>query len=146
VEEKDSKLDLIIKEVAVKNGIALGKDDPILALYTMNSFLLNETKKTQEEIVREFKEEFQAIAKAWEDEAKKKAETILNASLLASKNSAKALFEESIKELKTSASDYSNSQVLGSNELLKQARFLTLINLTASVVTLLVVLISLLFF
>jgi Transcriptional activator TraM len=146
VEEKDSKLDDIIKEVSVKNGIALGKDDPILALYTMNSFLLNEAKKTQEEIVREFKEEFQAIAKAWEDEAKKKAETILNASLLASKNATKALLEESIKELKTSASDDFKPRVLRSEELLKQARFLTIVNLTASVVTLLVVLILLLFF
>ena len=37
--------DALIKEIAVKHGIAVGRDDPILILHTLNNQLLQDNRK-----------------------------------------------------------------------------------------------------
>lgn len=81
----DDKIEELIREIAVKHGIAVGRDDPILILQTINTRLMQDSQAAQQEILDRFKEELEAIAHRWGDDAKGKAERTLNAALTASK-------------------------------------------------------------
>ncbi len=81
----DDKIEALIREIAVKHGIAVGRDDPILILQTINTRLMQDSQAAQQEILDRFKEELEAIAHRWGDDAKGKAERTLNAALAASK-------------------------------------------------------------
>jgi multidrug efflux pump subunit AcrA (membrane-fusion protein) len=79
------RIDETIKEIAVKHGIAVGRNDPILILHTINERLMQDSTAAQQEILDRFKEELEAIAHRWGNDAKNKAERTLNAALVASK-------------------------------------------------------------
>lgn len=81
----EEKMDDIIREIALKNGVAVSRRDPIMIVHTMNSQLLKEGKVAQHEVLEIFKSELEGIAHQWGEDAKQKAEKILNASLTASK-------------------------------------------------------------
>ncbi|WP_039816555.1 conjugal transfer protein TraM [Xanthomonas arboricola] len=81
----DDKIEELIREIAVKHGIAVGRDDPILILQTINTRLMQDSQAAQQEILDRFKEELEAIAHRWGEDAKGKAERTLNAALTASK-------------------------------------------------------------
>ncbi|CDN89020.1 conjugal transfer protein TraM [Hydrogenophaga intermedia] len=81
----DDKIEELIREIAVKHGIAVGRDDPIFILQTINTRLMQDSQAAQQEILDRFKEELEAIAHRWGDDAKGKAERTLNAALAASK-------------------------------------------------------------
>lgn len=87
-----------IQEIAVKHGVVLGKDDPILILQTMNERLLTETQQAQQKLLQQFKEEMELISSQWKDDAKDKAEKVLNAALASSKEAMTKLLQESTKE------------------------------------------------
>ena len=79
------KIEETIKEIFAKHGIAVSREDPILILLTINERLMKDSASTQKEILAHFKEELEAISYRWEEDAKNKAERILNAALTASK-------------------------------------------------------------
>ena len=81
----DDKIEELIREIAAKHGIAVGRDDPILILQTINTRLMQDSQAAQQEILDRFKEELEAIAHRWGDDAKGKAERTLNAALTASR-------------------------------------------------------------
>ena len=75
-----------IKEIAAKHGIAVSRDDPILILQTINDRLMKDSAQAQEELIDRFKEELEALAHRWSEDAKARAERVLNVALAASKN------------------------------------------------------------
>jgi hypothetical protein len=79
------KIEEVIKEIAVKHGIAVGRDDPILILQTINERLMRDNADALQEVLERHKEELEAIAHRWGLDAKDKAEKILNAALTASR-------------------------------------------------------------
>jgi hypothetical protein len=79
------KTEEIIKEIAVKHGVAVSRDDPIMILHTLNERLLQESAAGQQEILERFKQELEAIAHRWGEDARNKAEKTLNAALTASR-------------------------------------------------------------
>lgn len=81
----DDKIEELIREIAVKHGIAVGRNDPILILQTINARLMQDSQAAQQEILHSFAEELESIAHRWGDDAKQKAERTLNAALAASK-------------------------------------------------------------
>ncbi len=91
--------DALIKEIAVKHGIAVGRDDPILILHTLNNQLLQDNRKAQQELLDQFKAELEGLSLRWSTDAREKAERILNASLVASKESMGHLMQASTNEL-----------------------------------------------
>lgn len=91
-------IDETIKEIALKHSVVLSKDDPILILQTMNERLLEENRKAQQEMLAQFKEEMENISSQWKDDAKDKAEKILNAVLASSKEAMIRLMQESSSE------------------------------------------------
>lgn len=91
-------IDETIKEIAVRHGVILSKDDPVLILQTMNERLLEETRKSQQEMLAQFKEEMENISSQWKDDAREKAEKVLNAALASSKEAMARLLQESTRE------------------------------------------------
>lgn len=88
----NDKVEELIREIAAKHGIAVSRDDPILILQTINARLMADSAEKQQEILDSFKEELEGIAHRWGEDAKAKAERILNAALSASKDAmAKAM-------------------------------------------------------
>ncbi len=88
------KIEETIKEIALKHGIAVSRDDPILVLQTINDRLMRDSATAQQEILDQFKEELESIAHRWGDDAKNKAERMLNAALTASKEAMAASMKE----------------------------------------------------
>lgn len=92
------KFDSAIQEIAIKHGVVLSKDDPILILQTMNNRLIEDTRKAQAAMLAQFREEMEGISSQWKDDAKEKAEKVLNSALVSSKEAMSRLMQESIKE------------------------------------------------
>lgn len=92
------KINEAIKDIAVRHGVVLSKDDPVLILQTMNERLLEENRKAQQEMLAQFKEEMENISSQWKDDAKDKAEKVLNAALAGSKEAMAKLFQETTNQ------------------------------------------------
>ena len=80
------KIEETIKESAAKHGIAVGRDDPILILQTINDRLMQDSAAAQQVILDRFRSELEEIACRWGDDAKNKAERTLTAALTASRD------------------------------------------------------------
>lgn len=89
------KFDAAIQEIAVRHGVVLSKDDPILILQTMNDRLIEESRQAQAAMLTQFREEMESISSQWRDDAKEKAEKIINAALAGSKEAMAKLLLES---------------------------------------------------
>lgn len=87
-------VDDLIREIAAKHGVAVGRDDPIIILHTINNLLAKEGQIGQQRMLATFKEELETIAHRWGDDAKNKAERILTAALVASKNAMNDAMQE----------------------------------------------------
>lgn len=99
------KINEVIQDVAVKHGVVLSKDDPILILQTMNERLLEENRKAQQEMLAQFKEEMENISSMWKNDAKEKAEKVLNTALSSSKEILRQASSESAQVMKKLISD-----------------------------------------
>lgn len=73
----------VIKEVAIKNGVALSKDDPILLVVTMINLLNKYQLEFQKEQLEVFKSEIELILHETLGSTKKVASDVINKSLLA---------------------------------------------------------------
>jgi Transcriptional activator TraM len=93
----DDKIEELIREIAVKHGIAVGRDDPILVLQTINMKLMQDSASAQQEILDRFKSELESIAHQWGDDAKAMAEKTLNVALAASKDAMTRGMQEGVK-------------------------------------------------
>ncbi len=116
------KLNETIQAIAVKHGVVLGKDDPILILQTMNDRLLEENRKAQEELLAKFKEEMENISCQWKDDAREKAEKVLNVALAQSKEAMARLLSESTSESVQVMQRMLSNSLLEARELSQQAR------------------------
>lgn len=127
------KIEEAIKEIAIKHGVAVGRDDPIMILHTINERLMKETAAAQRQILHEFKEELESAVHEWEITSKKTAERILDVALSASKEAiaegGKKAAEDIGREI-----DVSLTQA---NAIARKTFVFTMINMAAAVVTLL---------
>ena len=115
-------IDKTIKEIAVRHGVILSKDDPILILQTMNERLLEETRKAQQEMLVQFKEEMESISSQWKDDAKDKAEKVLSAALASSKSAMAKLLQESTNESIHAMKKMISDSLAEARDLMQQAR------------------------
>ncbi|MEQ1622976.1 MAG: hypothetical protein ABL919_16395 [Methylococcales bacterium] len=73
----DDNMEAIIRAVAVKHGIALGKNDPILVLDTINDLLIKKFARKQEVLIDEFHVKLEISADLWSKNMESKAKEIL---------------------------------------------------------------------
>lgn len=95
---RDDQIESLIREIATKHGIAVGRDDPILILQTINNRLLQDGAKAQQDMLDQFKQELESMAMRWSEDAKNKAERIVNASLNASKESMENMMAQGARD------------------------------------------------
>ncbi len=130
------KIEETIKEIAAKHGIAIGRNDPILILQTINDRLMQESTAAQQANLDAFKSELEEIAYQWGCDAKNKAERTLNASLAASKEAMTSTIQESAKitadTVRREVEKTINQQL---KPVIKEARRVGLINMVAASMT-----------
>jgi hypothetical protein len=132
-----SELEELIKEIAVKHGIALGRDDPILILQTLNNRLLQASQKAQKALLDQYKAELEDLSLRWSVDAKEKAERILNTSLDASKVAMDQLMRASAKEIITTMKAEVDASLYRISGPIKDTSRIGLMNIMASCITLL---------
>ncbi len=127
--------DALIKEIAVKHGIAVGRDDPILILHTLNNQLLQDNRKVQQELLDQFKAELEGLSLRWSSDAKDKAERILNASLVASKESMEHLMQAGTNDLVATVKNDVDAALSRIEQPLRDAYRIGIMNILAACLT-----------
>ncbi|HAT1749723.1 TPA: conjugal transfer protein TraM [Legionella pneumophila] len=128
----NDKFDTVMQEIAVKHGVVLSKDDPILILQTMNDRLIEETRQAQAAMLTQFREEMEGISSQWKDDAKEKAEKVLNAALTGSKEILHKLLRDSHYECSQVMKGIISDSLTEFRDLVRKTRkycWITLINL-----------------
>ena len=128
-------VDHLIREIAVKHGVALGRDDPILILQTLNAHLLEEGARAQRAMLQTHKEELEAIAQRWGGDAKDKAERILGAGLAASKEAMARVMQEGALVATAAMRTEIDQALVGMAQAIAQARTLARLNMIAAALT-----------
>jgi CBS-domain-containing membrane protein len=129
------KIEETIKEIAAKHGIAVGRDDPILILQTINERLMQDSAAAQQEILDRFKEEMEAIAHRWGDDAKNKAERTLNAALIASREAMMTTMQDSAKAAAESLRREVESTTTRLASSIRESRHIAIMNWVAASIT-----------
>jgi CBS-domain-containing membrane protein len=129
------KIEETIKEIAAKHGIAVGRDDPILILQTINERLMQDSAAAQQEILDRFKEEMEAVAHRWGDDAKNKAERTLNAALIASREAMMATMHDCAKAATESLRREVESTTTRLASSIRESRRVAIMNLIAASMT-----------
>lgn len=83
----DSSMDGLIKTIAVRHGVAIGRNDPILVLLTVNEELMRANERAMLNLQGKQKEELEAMSKRWADDSTGRAEKFLNIALEATQQS-----------------------------------------------------------
>ena len=136
----DHALSELIKEIAAKHGIALGRDDPILILQTLNNRLLQDNQKAQQAMLDQYKEELETLSIRWSADTREKAERILNLSLESSKVAMDQLMQAGTKELLLRFTSQVDESLNLMRYLIKNSQRIGTMNIIASCITLLAVL------
>ena len=133
------QIEALIKEISVTHGIAVGRNDPLLMLQTMNARLMDDNAKAQLAMLHQYKEELEGIALRWGNDAKEKSERILNASLTASKEVMATLLQESAKNTALTIKKEVDESLSRAGMALGRAEKVAMMNLCASAITFLAV-------
>jgi cell division septum initiation protein DivIVA len=136
-EKQDDQIEALIREIAQKHGIVVGRDDPIFVLQTINHRLMQDSAKAQQAQLDRLKEELEALSQRWSQDAKEKSERILNASLTVGKQAMAQLMEEGAKTASRLLADEMDGLLVRLAEPVREARRLAVFNIVASCITLL---------
>ncbi|MBV6448005.1 conjugal transfer protein TraM [Nitrosomonas sp.] len=75
------KLDALIERVALKHGIVLSQDDPVLMMHTLNEMLLEQNKEAHAELLRNYQAILEENFNRWCEYSTKKSNALINASM-----------------------------------------------------------------
>lgn len=129
------QIEALIKEITVKHGVAVDRNDPLCILQTMNAKLMDDNAKAQHAMLHQYKEELEGIALRWGNDAKDKSERILNAALTASKEAMANLLHESAKTTAAVIRKEVDESLSCASITLRRAEKVAMLNLCASVIT-----------
>jgi Transcriptional activator TraM len=143
----DDGMDAIIRTVAVKHGIALGKNDPILVLDTMNGLLINQFAKRQDVLIKEFHTKLETAADLWNKNMENKAKEMLCSMETSHRHLIGELIERHIEALAREIADKSGdisighqkkavTHLRGLTNQIKVMRFMLNVNFAASILAL----------
>lgn len=127
----------LILEIAAKHGIAVSRDDPILVLQTINNRLMQDSAKAQQVQLDLYKEELEALALRWGNDARNQAERTLNAALAASKDAMWRSMQEGAETSAASIRAEIDAALARVAAPIRDARRIGMLNVVASCITLL---------
>jgi Fe-S cluster assembly ATPase SufC len=131
------QIDQLIAEIAARHGIGVSRDDPIMVLQTINSLLLHDSARSHQTQLDQFKQEMEALTLRWENDAKEKAERILNAALTGGKNTMWQTMQDGAGAASISMRAEIDAGIDVVHALIGRARRIALIGIAASCFTLL---------
>ena len=126
----------------IKHQLALTPDDPIFILQTINQRLLRESAEAQKVILDQYKSELESLKNQWGDDVKIKTERILNASLVASKESMTKTMEECANTVALSVHNEIETITQTISDQLRESKQIAKLNLIASTIILISVCIA----
>lgn len=88
------KLEETIREIAARHGIAVGRDDPILVLHTLNERLLQDSAAAQQELLERFQQELENLRHRWSVDARQQADKTLQSTLVTSLDAMQAMQQD----------------------------------------------------
>ena len=130
------RVDELIGEVACKHGMAIGRDDPILVLQTINERLLQDSSAAQQALLDAYKEELEALASRWSTDAADRADRILQAALAGSTETMDATLAEAAMTTAASVRTEVDAALARVAVHLQDARRIAIINMVAACITL----------
>jgi DNA anti-recombination protein RmuC len=136
-DKQDDQIEALIREIAQKHGIVVGRDDPIFVLQTINHRLMQDSARAQQAQLERLKEELEALAQRWSQDAREKSERILNASLTAGKQAMGGLMAEGATTTARQLADEMDGLLARLAQPVREARRLAIFNVLASCITLL---------
>ncbi len=128
-------LESLRQELFRVHGISVDIKDPMMCQHTLNKHLLAQMTTGQEELLEQFKSELEGIAYQWGNDAKEKAERILNAALVASKEAMANLMNASAKEAAKALQTQCENAMRAAERTTQSTRYLAVLSVTASVIT-----------
>ena len=131
------RVDDLIGEVARKHGMAIGRDDPILVLQTINERLLQDSSAAQQALLDAYKEELEASASRWSTDAADRADRIVQAALAGSKETVASIVAEAAMATAASVQTEVDAALSRVAVRLQEARRIAILNLVAACITLL---------
>jgi cell division septum initiation protein DivIVA len=136
-DRQEDQIEALIREIAQKHGIVVGRDDPILVLQTINHRLMQDSARAQQAQLESFRQELEALAQRWSQDAREKSERILNASLRVGKQAMTQLMEEGATTSARLLADEMESVLARLAQPVREAHRLAVFNIVASCITLL---------
>ncbi|MFL6631641.1 MAG: conjugal transfer protein TraM [Massilia sp.] len=136
-DNQDDQIETLIREIAQKHGIVVGRDDPIFVLQTINHRLMQDSARAQQAQLERLKEELEALAQRWSQDAREKSERILNASLTVGKQAMGELMAEGATTTARRLADEMDGLLDRLAQPVREARRLAIFNVLASCITLL---------
>jgi hypothetical protein len=126
----------LIGEVARKHGMAIGRDDPILVLQTINERLLQDSSAAQQALLDTYKEELEALASRWSTDAADRADRIVQAALAGSKETVASIVAAAAMTTSASVQTEVDAALSRIAVRLQDARRIAILNLVAACITL----------
>lgn len=120
-------------EISKKTGVIIGDDDPIMILLSANEVLLNETKKSQGELLSDYATQINSITEEWANKSLTRAENICNASILAAKTAIDNQVEANTKKTIDALNEAIKNLNINESNTLKTLKILTYTNIIASI-------------
>ncbi len=128
-----TNIDDVIKEVALANGVALDRNDPIMVVKTLHDILLRDAQAAQQQRLDNFKSELELILHYSSESSKALSEKLINNSLIAAKQAIDLHFEETTNKAIEALEQASQSGVNQINEALKLNHQVAWLNIIGSV-------------
>jgi len=127
--------------IAQKHGFYLSRDDPILVLYTMNEQLLHRNEAAVNQAIKNFTEVTEIEAMNWKKEISNTTKNLLQISLENHEKAWESYRNSSLSQVQQEITNYLNNQQKIQINILKEYKFIGIMNMTASLFTLLAVLV-----
>jgi plasmid stabilization system protein ParE len=129
---KPDRIEALVKEIAAKHGIAVGRDDPIMILQTINERLMQDSAAAQQDALDRFKEELESIAHRWGEDARAKAERSLTTALAAGRAAMAKDMQAGAKAAALSARQEIDTALAQLADPIRDGRRIAILNLIAA--------------
>ena len=133
----NDKLDALIKRVATVHGIVLSQDDPVLMMHTLNEVLLEQNENAHAELLNNYQAILEDSFKQWREYSTKKSNVLISASMNNAHLTRDQFLESCVQLIDEKIKSGVNQEI---HELTRIARQAAIINLLASILTLVSVL------
>ncbi|MCT9811029.1 conjugal transfer protein TraM [Acidovorax sp. Be4] len=90
------------QETSAQHGLALVRDDTMLAMHTLHQRLLQDSLQAQQALLDQYQQELESLSTRWSLDARDKAERTLNAALTAGKDAMAQAMQDASSHAATS--------------------------------------------